>query len=134
VEEPPASKKNRGFFMGWNFGGSKKQVKCLRCCRISGFVLVNCTMFRLALLLVLLLTGIAGQAQVMPQCMILDVSVRNAETNPSSQRSVEHVLQVTGISYHSDTALAGMHDFKVVFIPRILQSTFKPWERDSLAA
>lgn len=62
----------------------------------------------------------------------MDVGVRNAETNNSRQASLQHALQVTGISFVQEVNMSTALNYPVIFIPRILQTTFTQPERDSL--
>jgi hypothetical protein len=86
----------------------------------------------LLLIFVLMSCSATMVAQWTKQVCILDVTVRNAETNNSRQASLQHALQVTGVSYLQEENLEVALNYPVVFIPRILETTFTQPERDSL--
>ena len=86
-------------------------------------------MTKYGVLVFILLVSLLGAAQERT-VGLLDLSIRNAETNQSRIRSCRHILQVAGVPYDETTSLSQALTHPVVlFSPIIYSTTFNASER-----
>lgn len=86
-------------------------------------------MSKYVVLIFVFLFSLASSAQ-QREVGLLDLSIRNAETNQSRIRSCRHILQVAGVDYDETTSLTQALTHPVVlFTPIIYSTTFNAAER-----